>query len=111
MLRYYLDLSEAEIAATMGISRGTVKSATSRALAAVGQTTQGGIMTEPEDLVRSTTAAIAGTVRDVPPLPPPPAQDERAAFAPPWRRGAPPARLARRRPPPPRSCWRSPRRW
>jgi RNA polymerase sigma-70 factor (sigma-E family) len=37
MLRYYLDLSEAEIAATMGISRGTVKSATSRALAAVGR--------------------------------------------------------------------------
>ena len=37
LLRYYLDLSEAEIAATMGISRGTVKSATSRALAAVGR--------------------------------------------------------------------------
>ena len=37
VLRYYLDLSEAEIAATMGISRGTVKSATSRALAAVGR--------------------------------------------------------------------------
>jgi RNA polymerase sigma factor (sigma-70 family) len=36
VLRYYLDLSEAEIAAT-GISRGTVKSATSRALAAVGR--------------------------------------------------------------------------
>jgi RNA polymerase sigma-70 factor (sigma-E family) len=37
MLRYYLDLSEAEIATAMGISRGTVKSATSRALAAVGR--------------------------------------------------------------------------
>jgi RNA polymerase sigma-70 factor (sigma-E family) len=37
LLRYYLDLSEEEIAATMGISRGTVKSATSRALAAVGR--------------------------------------------------------------------------
>jgi RNA polymerase sigma-70 factor (sigma-E family) len=37
VLRYYLDLSEEEIAATMGISRGTVKSATSRALAAVGR--------------------------------------------------------------------------
>jgi len=37
VLRYYLDLSEAEIAAAMGISRGTVKSATSRALAAVGR--------------------------------------------------------------------------
>ena len=38
VLRYYLDLSEAEIAAAMGISRGTVKSATSRALAAIGRT-------------------------------------------------------------------------
>jgi RNA polymerase sigma-70 factor (sigma-E family) len=37
VLRYYLDLSEEEIARTMGISRGTVKSATSRALAAVGR--------------------------------------------------------------------------
>jgi RNA polymerase sigma-70 factor (sigma-E family) len=37
ILRYYLDLSEEEIARTMGISRGTVKSATSRALAAVGR--------------------------------------------------------------------------
>jgi RNA polymerase sigma-70 factor (sigma-E family) len=41
VLRYYLDLSEAEIAAAMGISRGTVKSATSRALAAVGRTVRG----------------------------------------------------------------------
>jgi RNA polymerase sigma factor (sigma-70 family) len=37
VLRYYLDLSEEEIACTMGISRGTVKSATSRALASVGR--------------------------------------------------------------------------
>ena len=37
VLRYYLDLTEAEIAVTMGISRGTVKSATSRAIAAVGR--------------------------------------------------------------------------
>ena len=37
VLRYYLDLSEAEIAAAMGISRGTVKSAASRGLAAVGR--------------------------------------------------------------------------
>jgi RNA polymerase sigma-70 factor (sigma-E family) len=36
VLRYYLDLSEAEIARSMGIRRGTVKSATSRALAALG---------------------------------------------------------------------------
>jgi RNA polymerase sigma-70 factor (sigma-E family) len=37
LLRYYLDLSEREIAAAMGVSRGTVKSATSRAIAAVGR--------------------------------------------------------------------------
>ncbi len=37
VLRYYLDLDEAEIAASMRISRGTVKSTTSRALAALGR--------------------------------------------------------------------------
>jgi RNA polymerase sigma-70 factor (sigma-E family) len=37
VLRYYLDLSESEIAASMGIGRGTVKSTTSRALAALGR--------------------------------------------------------------------------
>jgi RNA polymerase sigma-70 factor (sigma-E family) len=35
--RFYLDLSEEETAAAMGISRGTVKSATSRAVAALGR--------------------------------------------------------------------------
>jgi RNA polymerase sigma-70 factor (sigma-E family) len=37
VLRYYLDLDEAAIARTMRISRGTVKSTTSRALAALGR--------------------------------------------------------------------------
>ena len=37
VLRYYLDLPEAEIAAVMGISPGSVRSAASRALAALGQ--------------------------------------------------------------------------
>jgi RNA polymerase sigma-70 factor (sigma-E family) len=37
VLRYYLDLGEEEIARTMRISRGTVKSTTSRALAALGR--------------------------------------------------------------------------
>jgi DNA-directed RNA polymerase specialized sigma24 family protein len=37
VLRFYLDLDEGEIAATMRISRGTVKSTTSRALAALGR--------------------------------------------------------------------------
>jgi RNA polymerase sigma factor (sigma-70 family) len=36
VLRFYLELSEAEIAASMRISRGTVKSTTSRALRALG---------------------------------------------------------------------------
>ncbi len=34
-LRYYLDLSEAEIASTLGISRGAVKSHSSRGVAAL----------------------------------------------------------------------------
>lgn len=37
VLRFYLDLDEAEIATSMRISRGTVKSTTSRALAALGR--------------------------------------------------------------------------
>ena len=37
MLRFYLELAESEIAAIMGISPGTVKSTTSRALAALGR--------------------------------------------------------------------------
>ena len=37
VLRFYLDLSEAETAASMRISRGTVKSTTSRALRALGR--------------------------------------------------------------------------
>ncbi len=35
--RFYLDMSEEETARAMGISRGTVKSATSRAVAAIGR--------------------------------------------------------------------------
>ena len=37
VLRYYLDMAEADVARAMRISRGTVKSATSRALAAVAR--------------------------------------------------------------------------
>jgi RNA polymerase sigma factor (sigma-70 family) len=37
VLRYYLDMSEDQTARAMGVSRGTVKSATSRALAAIGR--------------------------------------------------------------------------
>ena len=35
VLRYYADLSEAEIAEAMGVSRGAVKSHTSRAITAL----------------------------------------------------------------------------
>lgn len=37
VLRFYLDLAEHEIAACMGVTQGTVKSTTSRALAALGR--------------------------------------------------------------------------
>jgi RNA polymerase sigma-70 factor (sigma-E family) len=37
ILRYFLDLAEPEIAAAMGVSQGTVKSTTSRALAALAR--------------------------------------------------------------------------
>ena len=37
VLRFYLDLGEEEIAASMKVTRGTVKSTTSRALAALGK--------------------------------------------------------------------------
>jgi RNA polymerase sigma-70 factor (sigma-E family) len=37
VLRYYVDMSEEEIARAMGISRGTVKSTTSRAVAALAR--------------------------------------------------------------------------
>ncbi|WP_300612801.1 sigma-70 family RNA polymerase sigma factor [Trebonia sp.] len=37
VLRYYLDMTEDQAAEAMGVSRGTVKSATSRAIAAVGR--------------------------------------------------------------------------
>ena len=37
VLRYYLNLSEAEIATTLGISAGTVKSTAARGLAALAR--------------------------------------------------------------------------
>ena len=42
VLRYYLDLSVEETAQAMGVSLGTVKSATHRALAAIGRTLKEG---------------------------------------------------------------------
>jgi DNA-directed RNA polymerase specialized sigma24 family protein len=38
VLRFYVGLSEAEIAATLGISAGTVKSTAARGLAALART-------------------------------------------------------------------------
>jgi RNA polymerase sigma factor (sigma-70 family) len=40
VLRFYLDMSEDEAARALGVSKGTVKSATSRAVAAVGRLLQ-----------------------------------------------------------------------
>jgi RNA polymerase sigma factor (sigma-70 family) len=37
VLRYYLDLSDAEIASALGVSRGTVSSTASRALVALAR--------------------------------------------------------------------------
>jgi RNA polymerase sigma factor (sigma-70 family) len=42
VLRFYLDMSEEEAARAMGVSRGTVKSTTSRAVAALGRILKGG---------------------------------------------------------------------
>jgi RNA polymerase sigma-70 factor (sigma-E family) len=41
VLRYWLELSEAEIAAAMGVSPGTVKSQVSRGLATLGRALEG----------------------------------------------------------------------
>ena len=41
VLRYWLDLSEAEMSDAMGVSRGTVKSHVSRALDALGLLLEG----------------------------------------------------------------------
>jgi RNA polymerase sigma-70 factor (sigma-E family) len=41
--RYYLELSEEETASAMGVSRGTVKSTTSRAIAALGRMLREGL--------------------------------------------------------------------
>ncbi len=47
VLRYYADLPEAEIAATMGISRGAVKSHTSRGMSALRATLEQELWREP----------------------------------------------------------------
>ena len=41
LLRYYLDMTEEQAARAMGVSRGTVKSSTSRAVAAIGRMLKG----------------------------------------------------------------------
>jgi RNA polymerase sigma factor (sigma-70 family) len=43
VFRYYLELSEEETASAMGVSRGTVKSTTSRAIAALGRKLREGL--------------------------------------------------------------------
>jgi DNA-directed RNA polymerase specialized sigma24 family protein len=60
VLRYYADLSEAEIAAAMGISRGAVKSHTARAMAA--------LRAELEQQDRAVEALTSAFADDLPPL-------------------------------------------
>ena len=72
VLRFYLDMSEEETARAMGISRGTVKSATSRAVAALGRMLKEELMSTTKDRARAAMRAIAGTVHDAPPLRLPP---------------------------------------
>ena len=71
VLRYYLDLDEGEIASSMQVSRGTVKSTTSRARRARANP-RGTIMNtlQIEDRIRAATRAVADTVapNSVPPL-------------------------------------------
>ena len=43
VLRYYLDLTDQEIAATLKVSRGTVTSTASRGLAAIARELQEGL--------------------------------------------------------------------
>jgi RNA polymerase sigma-70 factor (sigma-E family) len=60
VLRYYADLSEAEIAASMGISRGAVKSHTARGMAA--------LRAELEQQDRGVEALTPAPADDLPPL-------------------------------------------
>jgi RNA polymerase sigma-70 factor (sigma-E family) len=53
VLRYYADLSESEIAAAMGISRGAVKSHTSRGMAALRTTLEQQLWQAPEPAPRA----------------------------------------------------------
>ncbi len=67
VLRYYLDLSEADIAATLGISRGAVKSHASRGVAALRERllAEGGAHEQHDDDIRR---ALHDAVADVEPL-------------------------------------------
>jgi RNA polymerase sigma-70 factor (sigma-E family) len=71
VLRYYADLSEAEIAATMGISRGSVKSHTSRGIAALRAALEQELWREPGTAPRlfrhsGTTSSSSSVVRCTP---------------------------------------------
>ena len=74
VLRFYLDQTEPEIAESMGISPGTVKSTTSRGLAALGRLSRRQANDQPvmstEERLRAATRAAAATVApgSAPPL-------------------------------------------
>ena len=72
VLRYYADLSEAEIAATMGISHGAVKSHTSRAISALRTALEQELWREPGRAPRASrpsgiTSPSSSAVRCTPP--------------------------------------------
>ena len=64
VLRYYLGLSEADIAAVLGISPGTVKSTAARGLAALARDLGENAMTRTEERLADALRASAGQVRD-----------------------------------------------
>jgi RNA polymerase sigma-70 factor (sigma-E family) len=101
VLRYYADLSEAEIAATMGISQGAVKSHTSRAISALRTALEQELWREPGRAPRASrpsgiTSPSSSAVRCTPPR----TRSSRRQTA--WNRFAPGSRPDLAGPPVPR---------
>ena len=62
VLRYWLGLNETEIAAALGISRGTVKSTAARGIAALARTIGEAVMTATEERLTDALAAVADSI-------------------------------------------------